>query len=369
MKYILFIIFLLLSNIGLAQIQHTEIEKSYVDGEKIFWNKKLPIYITLSSPNLDGVMLKKPFYLDTEGINYLRTKWEMDSTGKYVYPFGEQIWKIYADSKAPKTKVNFISKETYVFRGKRYYGDDLKIELVGEDELSGVDKIYYSINGKNFTLYENFIIFEAGIDIDLKFYSVDNVGNVEKISELSYDYDNNNFNFGIDNSPPKTYIGDVNILLSPNDVINLISEDIDGVGVNSTYYNFDSTEFIKYIEPIKLNKLNDGEHILWYFSNDWINNKENENIFEFYLDAIPPEIFVNEEIIKNELTNLRKITLTAIDNKSGVSKIMVQLNNVDKFKEYTKPFFIDITDQELKIKVIDVVGNERVRIVKYNEIK
>ena len=133
MKYLLFLFFLLTSTISFGQTQPKATMKSFVKDNKVFWNKNIPIYITLSS-NIDSVGLKTPFYLDTEGVNYLRTKWEMDSTGKYVYPLKEQTWKIYADSKPPKTKIKFISESSYIFRGKKYYGDDLKVVLSSTDK-------------------------------------------------------------------------------------------------------------------------------------------------------------------------------------------------------------------------------------------
>lgn len=368
-KILLVFVFILLSLAGFSQTQQIEKKGSYEGDGKLFWNKELPITITLSSPDNTTVTLKKPFYLDTEGINFIRTKWEMDSTGKYVYPFHEQLWKIYADSEAPETKIEFIAESSYVYKNKKYYSDDLKVKLTATDKLSGVKKIYYSINGENFKIYENFIIFEAGIDIDLKFYAVDNVGNVEEIEKLSYDYDNNNLNFGIDNSPPITFVKSDGIMLSPKDVIELFSSDENGVGVNATYYKIDSAEYQQYVEPIRLTNIKNGEHKIKYFSQDWINNREDEKEFGFYLDAIAPEITIIEQIIENRLTNIRKIVITATDNISGLDNIYVQLEKDGKFELYTEPLFIDITHQEIKVKATDLVGNESIRIVKYNEIR
>lgn len=368
-KISLIFTFIVLSLVSFAQTQLNETKGSYEFNGKLYWNKTLPISISLSSPDNTRVELKKPFYLDTEGVNFIRTKWEMDSTGHYVQPLREQEWKIYADSKPPLTKPKFIADRSYEFRGKKYYSDDLKVELISNDDLSGVKKIYYSINGSDYVLYKNYIIFEVGIDVDLKFYAVDNVGNVEDVAKLSYDYDHNNLNFGIDNEAPKTFIINKDLLLSPKDVIILESEDVNGVGVHSTYYKLDSGEFIEYHKPLSLNNIEDGLHKIVFYSQDWINNREEKNKINFYLDAIAPDIEIEEEIIEDELSNLRYITLTVTDNKSGVNKILVQLRKDETFKEYTKPFYVDITHQEIKIKAIDGVGNESIRIVKYNEIR
>lgn len=364
MKKILLLAFLLFSAItSFSQTQHPEKKVIYQKGDSIIFNKALPVYIHISTLE-DGYTYEKPFWLDTEGVNYIRTKWEMDSTGKYVHPQREQVWPVYADSKPPKTKVEFISTNKYVFRGKTYYSDDLKAKLSAKDELSGVQKIYYSINGSDFEEYVNLIPFKSNMDIIFKFYSVDMVGNVEPIEEISYFYDQNNLSFGIDDTAPKTVISKSDLILSPRDTLILKSNDV-GVGVGATYYKFDSSGYKPYDSPIFLNKLSDGEHRIEYYSLDYINNQEESKIYSFYLDSKSPEIKIEEDI--DELNTTRKITLSAFDNKSGVKKILVQLNEKSKYVEYTEPFYIDVSHQKLKIIAIDNVGNTSKRIVSYSK--
>lgn len=347
-----------------------EKKKSYVSEDgKIYWNKNLPINITLSSPDNPNVKLEKPFYLDTEGVNYIRTKWEMDSTGNYIYPLREQTWKIYADSEPPKTKIKFISSTSYTFRGKKYYSDDLTIKLIATDELSGIAKTYYSVNDSEFFTYVDHVVFETGIDVNIKFYSVDNVGNAENLCELEYDYDHNQLNFGVDNQAPISNVVTLDTMLSPRDIIKLASVDSNGVGVHSIFYKIDSGDFQVYNEQVDLFELKDGIHTLQYYSLDWINNKENVKEFEFYLDAIAPEINIEEKILKEELTNLRHITLIGKDNASSLKDIYVQLHEGSEYIKYTKPFYIDISHDQIRIKAIDGVGNESIRLIKYNKLK
>lgn len=366
-KILLFFLFILFSSSVFSQEKPEEEKKTYVENGKIYWNKSLPITISLSSPNNPSIKLDKPFYLDTEGVNYIRTKWEMDSTGKYITPLREQSWEIYADSEPPKTSIEFIASSSYIYNGKKYYSDDLKVQLKAKDELSGVAKIYYSINGSDFFLNKDFIKFEAGIDINIKFYAVDNVGNVEEISQLAYDYDHNIFNFSVDDKAPKTFLVNNDTLLSPKHVIKLNSVDSNGVGVHSTYYAIDTFEFKKYENQISLTQLKDGEHKIRYYSLDLINNKEGVNEFNFYVDAIAPEINIEEKIIKEELTNLRHITLLVQDNKSDVEKVMVQLKDGSEYIQYTKPFYIDISHEKIKVKAIDGVGNETIHVIQYKD--
>lgn len=373
MKRVLFLFFFLFKSlISFSQCINVDWEKkkNYVSEDgKIYWNKNLPITITISSPDNPEIKLNKPFYLDTEGVNYIRTKWEMDSLGNYTYPLKEQLWEIIADSEPPKTEVKFISKSTYKFKGKKYYSDDLRIELVAEDKLSGVQKTYYSINGSDFTIYDDHVVFKNGIDLNIQYYSVDNVGNAENICGYEYDYDNNKLNFGVDENAPVTTIIEGDTILSPSHIFKLESNDGDGVGVHSIFYKIDSGEFVRYNGSVSLKELKDGKHKLYYYSLDWINNEENVNEYEFYLDALPPEINVEEQILKDNLTNLRYITLIGKDNVSSLKEIYVQLHEKGEYIKYDKPFYIDISHQQIRIKSIDGVGNESIRVIKYNKVK
>ena len=76
--------------------------------ERLYWNKHLPVYLYLSpNPNgADAHLLKSesmpryatPFYFDTEGRNFMRTRWAVDpDTKKAIVPQKEVLWEVYAD--------------------------------------------------------------------------------------------------------------------------------------------------------------------------------------------------------------------------------------------------------------------------------
>lgn len=364
-RFSLLTLFFFISSITLilAQEQIPEKKVIYHKGDSIIFNKSLPVYIHISSGE-DGHTYKKPFYLDTEGVNYIRTKWETDSTGKYLLPQREQVWPVYADSKPPKTTVEFIASNKYVFKGKVYYSDDLKARLIAKDELAGVKKIYYSINGSDFKEYVSLIPFQSKMDIKFKFYAVDNVGNVEPVEEISYFYDKNNLSFGIDDTAPETTINKTESILGPKQNIKLSSVD-DGVGVGVIYYKIDSGGYKPYETPISLSQLSDGEHTVEYYALDYINNIEESKTYAFYLDKKAPQIKIDEEI--NNFNDTRTITLSAIDNRSGVEKILYQLNDHEQYVEYTTPFEINVAHEKIKIIAIDNVGNINVRVISYSK--
>ena len=363
-KLTFFLIFNFIILIAFGQQQLSEQKTFYIGNNKIYINKKQPLKICLKLPNGDMVQLKDSFYLDTEGINYLRTKWEVDSAGNYTSdPKREKLWPIYADGYAPKTTVEFKASQKYEFKGKTYYSDDVEAILSASDVFSGVKKIYYSINGQPFSQYVNPINFPPSENINLKFYAVDNVGNIEKIKQINYQYDNNNLNFAIDNTPPTTTIFGLDSVISLKDTIRLVAED-KGVGVNGIFYKIDSNSLVSTKNFVYLSGLKEGEHIIQYYSLDWINNKEETKTQKFYLDLTPPEIKVLESV--DDKSQYRNIDIQATDNKAGVNKIFVQIDLKKGYIEYNKPFLINITNDQLKIKAIDNVGNFIIRTIQYS---
>ena len=79
---------------GPAQLQHEN--RVYLNDGNTYVQKSLPLYLKFStSPTGQNYDLKSkatpkyadPMYLDTEGINYVRSKWAVDpATGKTVRP-------------------------------------------------------------------------------------------------------------------------------------------------------------------------------------------------------------------------------------------------------------------------------------------
>ena len=86
----------------------------FQDGLKIFVQRGLPIYLSVSTTkDGKGINLEtpanpqdaNPMFLDTEGVNYFRSKWAIDKEKQtYHDPKREILFPIYADGIAPKTK-------------------------------------------------------------------------------------------------------------------------------------------------------------------------------------------------------------------------------------------------------------------------
>ncbi len=334
----------------LAQEQKAHKAKHYIDSNgKLFWNKKMPVYLKIfSDPNGEGITLKSdkqeeyvnPYYFDDEGKNQIKTKYAVDKkTGKRAMPQIEVSWDVMVDGKAPKSKLRFSDAPNFKNTDKQFFGKNLKASLNAKDAISGVEKIYYSLNQADFSEYtQEFEFYEEG-DICLKFYSTDNVGNAEEVQEK---------HFTIDITPPETthkiegiILGDV---ISENSKINLSAED-NLSGIKTIFYAIDGGEKKIYSENISVKKLSNGKHQIVYYSKDNVNNIENEKSYTFYLDKLPPivaaDILGDRFVINDQVyfSGRTKLKLTAVDNKSGVEKIMFSVDGKD-FSLYSQPFYL-----------------------------
>lgn len=332
------------------QLQHP-IKYYIAEDGKIYWNKKLPVYIRIApTPQDTGILMKSektsdytnPYYLDTEGINRIRSRWATNQqTGATVYPQFEVIWEVYADGIPPVSKLVFSNSANYKKGTNDYYGDKVNIQIQSTDATSGVAAIYYSLNGEPYKPYST----ELKIDKEgaqfIKFYAVDNVGNVETPKEKQ---------FTADITPPKTYytitgIADGDIIAVTTKIYLTAEDSISGV--SKTFYKIDDGKEVPYIPGsyIPIAQLEDGDHQLAVYSIDKVGNKEPATIIPFYLDKTAPivaaDILGDRYMMGDKIffSGRTKMKLTAVDNKAGVENILYSVNG-SEFKSYDQPFYL-----------------------------
>ncbi|MDH5599273.1 MAG: hypothetical protein OEY34_09115 [Cyclobacteriaceae bacterium] len=329
-------------------------EMKTVVGEdgKIYWNKNLPVYISLSStPDANsGHILKEseskesdPIYFDTEGTNWIRTRWAVDKeTGKTIYPKEEVLWPVEADGLPPVTNAKFIASGKHVVKGTTYYSGDLKVQLFAADATSGVEKIYYS-TGENFIVYNSEIPINVEKEWDLKFYALDKVGNAEVLRDAKEGNGSNQFKFSVDATAPSTTYKVIDPIfennLSPVSKIELTSEDT-GSGVYKILYSIDKGTEKLYEGKISLYGLSDGDHSVSFYATDQVGNKEEFKNYTFYLDKIAPEIqfSVNGDQYASPAGNLyisdrSALNLIATDNRSGVESVQYKIDG-DTYSDF-----------------------------------
>ncbi len=355
--------------LGQEPLNHPK--KTYVapDG-KLYVQKELPVYIWMStSPNDNSVKYRlhseetykysNPMYFDTEGYNTVRSPSAVDtSTKKVVYPMRDIIYEVYADSRSPVTKVDFGEGVLFKEEGKLHVGSGTIITLSAKDELSGVENIYVSMDGAGYKPYTDPIPIQVEKEYKLKYYSVDNVGNVEKVHEYTLVFDKTApvSQLEIDKDRYE------NIISGRSKII--LSSDDQGTGIKSIYYILDNADEKLYKVPILSAYLSQDEHVINYYAIDKVGNKEEIKTFTFYVDKTPPTII--EEILgksffsggKEFSSGKTRLKLTSFDNKAGVKEVRYSVNQ-GEYELYDKPAFLTQASGILQIKsyAVDNVNN------------
>ena len=372
---------LFLSNSIKAQepLKHKKKMYKSPDG-KLYINKDLPVYFRISTspaenaesyllmPTADSKKYANPMYLDTEGYNTFRSPSKVDTiTKKIVYPLEDIKYEVYSDSRPPVTTFAFENKKYYKHENVFYFGEKIHVKFNVKDAMSGVEKTYYSINGQAYKELISDIELNEEILYELKYYSVDFVGNAETPKSI---------NIKIDITKPVT-----KLTVEPdlyNDIISRRSKIIldasdENSKIKKTVFSINNGTFYNYRNPVIISGLSEGEHTITYYSTDNTNNKEEKKTYTFYLDKTPP-IIVDELIGNTFIANGReyssgrsKVKLTAMDNKAGVKEIRYSINN-SEFLEYTKPFYLSKSGK-LKIQafVTDNVNNQSISTIMTNK--
>ncbi len=317
----------------------------YINGDgDIFVQKELPMYLKFStSPGGENYDLKgkvpeysEPMYLDTEGPNYIRSKYAVDpETKRTVQPEQEVLYEVNADGLSPITKHTFTGAPRYSNGGTVFFGKDLSFSLSARDGVSGVKGTQYAL-GNGYTDYSNAVNASKEGAQTLYYYSFDFVGNAEKTRSSS---------FTVDLTPPSTNYEVVGInkagnILAPSASVKLTSSD-NLSGVRTTYYVFDDGSSRAYTGPVNVGGLADGQHTIKYYAVDNVKNMEggeggaSASSFSFYMDKIAP---VPTHEVKGDqykgnylyISPRTTIALAATDNKAGVKNIYYRIDGGER---------------------------------------
>ncbi len=354
-----------------SQKRHNHPMHFYVDSSgKIYVNLKQPLYFKISrspSPKAKKYLLYShatptvvnPLYFKHEGANIVFTPWAIDTATKQpIYPRVNVDFIVYADGTPPKTELK-LSKPGILYNDTLYFSRGLKIYLTANDNIVGVDSMFYSIDGEDFKPFKDTLVFSKEKLFIVKYYSVDKVGNVERIRK---------FVFKIDNSAPVANYKVVGIrrgdVLSPKAKIEIKAKD-QFTRVQKVVYTIDDDNPKIYRYPIGVGYLPEGWHTLKYYAVDIMGNTTDTVSYRFFLDKTPPLIL--EEIVGNSyfigetqyLSANSKLKLTAVDNYSGVKDLFYSFDG-KTWKRYEGPIPFPKAQKAFKILyyAVDSVGNK-----------
>lgn len=284
--------------------------------------------------------------------------------GKHQFGFklsnGEFVGRtIYVDGSAPESKVTFSRAKRFSNQQVVFYGKGLIVEFSATDELSGIAQTFYSINsGANFLWDKPVSGFKNDEVVELNFYSIDNVGNIEtpKSRKFTVDVSAPDLKLSI-NGQNKS-----NVLNTASEIVLSASDNLSGV--ESIHYAYNSKQFSTYLNALALGQLKDGKHTLLYYATDKVGNVSDTLRYEFQLDSTSPQLTFSvgkPQYLKDNLyyiTSSTPIQLKAEDAVSGVNQIRYSINNENE-TTYTQPVKItgESTSYLLSYFSTDNLGN------------
>ncbi len=324
---------------------------SYRDAKgNLFWNKKLPVYIHISSsPNEKGDNLEasnkaysNPYFFAKEGTNSFLIQ---GVTNKQTQKSNTKIYAqfpVIVDGSSPYTQRYFTHAPKGLNSKGIYYGVGLKISLKAHDKYSGVKKILYSLNNSEFEEYTDTLKTFTDGDYSLKYFAIDNVGNIEKLHEIQ---------FTVDTRAPQTarrivgeYIPELETL-SERSKIELLPKDSSSE-IKYTKYQIDNFPPKLYANtPISVKNLKNGYHNIKYFSVDKVDNIEDTITYKFYVDKVPPiltsDVLGDRYVVNDQVyfSGRTKFKLICVDNKSGVDSLKYSVDN-QPYIDYKEAFYL-----------------------------
>ena len=361
-KFICVIWYLSLSaiyiNLDAQEISYAE--KEYIDADgTIYWNKNLPVYLSISPyPNAQGHLLKStnpdhsnPIYLDTEGPNYIRTKYAVDKNSKKIAsPLVEVIMPIVADGSGPESSITFLNAERHRSGGIQYYGPSLTVSITSADKLSGLELLNYKLDSEEYQSVSGEIAVASEGEHTLTYYGVDRVGNKEEDQVRT---------FIVDLTPPSVThningFADQNVIARTSKIYFTATDGISGLA--QVYYRFDDEEFRPYNgNNVRFSYLDDGDHTLEYYAVDNVDNETARFSTDLYFDKTAPltasDILGDRFVVNDKIyfSGRTKMKLTAVDNKIGVKDILYSIDR-DEFKTYDQPFYLPSIPGEHRIR-------------------
>lgn len=334
---------------GMAQAQDSPTHYTDTTGN-LYWRKAAPVYLFVSdSPNgADKQKLTSkttpqyanPFYLDTEGVNFIRTREAIDPNTMKPVPNTEVMFEIYADGLAPQSAISFQNEFRHRSDTTLYFKSGLTVSLAAKDQLSGVRLQQYTINSGAVENYQSPLVFDKQGSYELVYWSEDQVGNKETpgVLKMVIDPDAPESNLNING------ITEEKVVSIASKMYILAGDAVSGVG--GVFYRFDEEPFKKYNgTDLPFAVLAEGQHTVTYYSVDNVTNKEAEKSFSFYLDKTAPlmvaDVLGDRFLVGDQIyfSGRTKLKLTAVDNKVGVKEIMFSIDN-EEFKTYDQPFYL-----------------------------
>ncbi len=266
------------------------------------WTKE-GLTISLSvTDNLTGVA---DTYYSVNGGDFVKgTTFTVSGEGinKIAYYSVDKVGNVET-VKESEVKIDKTAPITTIDVDNNWKTENVEVNLSAIDTLSGVAKIYYSINGSDYKEGTTFTVEQEGIN-QVSFYSVDNSGNVEKVKEAEVK---------IDKTAPITTIDVDSNWKTENVEVNLSAIDTLS-GVAKIYYSINGSD---YKEGTTFTVEQEGINQVSFYSVDNAGNIEKVQEVEIKIDKTAPKLSLDLDE-EYEVGTIIKLNYITNDELSGV---------------------------------------------------
>jgi hypothetical protein len=290
------------------KLSNADKAKSFFDGATTFVNSKAAFRLS----SRDNLLTDKIIYKIDGGADQTFDKeFSITAEGKHVITYHaedkvgnreeDKSFSVIVDNTAPEVVVN-PKYALFAANGKFYVSKLYSFNVSATDALSGVNRVSYSVNGKDFADYATAFSIYADGDVKFSVKAEDNVGNKSaKFKFKSRDdagketvEEKDSLQLYVDNIPPAVTITTDKQLIPVNGK-NCASKEFKYTvaatdkesGVKMILARSDGKgDFIPYDQAISFNS--NGDHYIEAKAIDAVGNVSDTVILTVYVDIIPP---------------------------------------------------------------------------------
>lgn len=237
-------------------------------------------YIEYSIDDKGFVQYTKPITFKKEGYHTVAYR-VFDNVGNVNF---EKTISICVDSSAPILQL-IPTSSVYQFRGLNYVPAGYNFYLRAFDTYSGVKQIYYAINDGEFQEYSEPLLFDKGGNYTIKYYAVDNVGNVSNVFVYQFIVDDEKPLAEIIPAEEPYMIGDKFYAKSGFQIEIKGHDSLSGVKL--ILVSVDGGDFLPYAGPITFTE--EGEHTVSVSIIDNVGNTSDTWTLSGVIDNTPPK--------------------------------------------------------------------------------
>ena len=205
----------------------------------------------------------------------------VDDTGNIS---SERIYSVIVDNTPPDGLVS-VDGPVFYKNGDYYLTRESGIVIWAEDDLSGVDTVWVSLDGGDYQAYGGKVSIGKEGRHTATSYAVDNVGNRSSAYSVSGFVDNTPPEVDILSRNPFVSAAGTNYTNRKNEFRVTATDEIAGTG--GVWVSLDNSDWVAYSGPFKVQT--PGLHSLRAKARDMLGNESEPVEVSFYVDIAPPE--------------------------------------------------------------------------------